>query len=39
MKAGDMITVRFGNKEVKAEVMDVRETVKKEEAAQLVRYL
>ena len=39
VKAGDMITVRFGNKEVKAEVMDVRETVKKEEAAQLVRYL
>ena len=39
VKAGDIITVRFGNKEVKAEVMDVRETVKKEEAAQLVRYL
>ena len=39
VKAGDMITVRFGNKEVKAEVMDVREKVKKEEAAQLVRYL
>ena len=39
VKAGDMITVRFGNKEVKAEVMDVRETVKKEDAAQLVRYL
>ena len=39
VKAGDMITVRFGNKEVKAEVMDVRETVKKQEAAQLVRYL
>ncbi len=39
VKAGDIITVRFGNKDVKAEVLDVRETVKKDEAAQLLRYL
>ena len=39
VKAGDMITVRCGNNEVKAGVMDVRETVKNEEAAHLLRYL
>lgn len=39
VKEGDILTIRFGNKEVKVEVLDVLETVKKEEAAELFRYL
>ncbi len=39
VKAGDVIAIQFGNKEVKAEVLNVQETVKKEEAAELFRYL
>ena len=36
VKEGDIITISFGNKDVKVEVLDVQETVKKEEAAELV---
>ena len=39
VKAGDIITIAFGNKDVKVEVLDVQETVKKEEAKELFRYL
>ena len=39
VKAGDIITISFGNKDVKVEVLDVQETVKKEEAKELFRYL
>ena len=39
VKAGDILTIQFGNKDVKVEVLNVQETVKKEEAAQLYRYL
>ena len=39
VKAGDVLTIQFGNKEVKVEVLNVQETVKKEEAAELFRYL
>lgn len=39
VKVGDIITISFGNKEVKVEVLDVQETVKKEEAGELFRYL
>ncbi len=39
VKVGDIITIAFGNKEVKVEVTDVQETVKKEEAKELFRYL
>lgn len=39
VKAGDIISISFGNKEVKVEVLDVAETVKKEEAKELFRYL
>ena len=39
VKVGDVITIAFGNKEVKVEVLDVQETVRKEEAAELFRYL
>ena len=38
VKDGDIITISFGNKEVKVEVLDVQETVKKEEAKELFRY-
>ena len=39
VKEGDVITISFGNKEVKVEVLDVQETVKKEEAKELFRYV
>lgn len=39
VKAGDTIEVSFGNKEVKVEVLNVQETVKKDEAKDLYRYL
>lgn len=39
VKPGDVIEVGFGNKQVKAEVLTVQETVKKEEAKEMFRYL
>ncbi|MCM1182258.1 MAG: RNA-binding S4 domain-containing protein [Roseburia sp.] len=39
VKAGDVLTIQFGNKEVRAEILDVQETVKKDEAKELFRYL
>ena len=39
VKKGDIIEIQFGTKTVKAEVLDVRETTKKEEATELFRYL
>ena len=39
VKEGDIITISFGNRDVKVEVLDVQETVKKEEAKELFRYL
>lgn len=39
VKKGDIITVSFGNKDVRVEVLDVQETVKKDEAKELFRYL
>ena len=39
VKAGDVIEVGFGNKQVKVEVLSVQETVKKEEAKEMFRYL
>lgn len=39
VKAGDVLTIAFGNKDVKVEVLSVQETVKKEEAKELFRYL
>ena len=32
VKAGDVIEIRFGEKAVRVEVLDVQETVKKDEA-------
>lgn len=39
VKEGDILTISFGNKEVKVEILDVQETVKKEEAKELFRYI
>ena len=39
VKAGDIIEIQFGTKTVKAEVLDIRETTKKDEAKDLFRYL
>lgn len=39
VKAGDIIEIQFGGKSVKIEVLDVKETVRKEEAENMFRYL
>ncbi len=39
IKAGDIIEIAFGNRTVKVKVKDVRETVRKEEAEELIEYL
>ena len=39
VKAGDMIEIQFGAKAVKVEGLDVQETVKKDEAKELYRYI
>lgn len=39
VKAGDTITIQFGNKDVKVEVISVQETVRKEEAREMFKYL
>ncbi len=36
---GDIIEIAFGTRNVKVEVLDVQETVRKEEAKELFRYL
>ena len=39
VKVGDVITIGFGNKEVKVEVLSIQETVRKEEAGDMFKYL
>ena len=39
VKAGDELEIQFGSKSVRVEVLNVQETVKKEEAQELYRYL
>lgn len=39
VKAGDIIEIHFGNNTVKVEVLDLKETTKKEEAKELFRYI
>ena len=39
VKSGDILEIQFGNKSVKAEILDVKDTAKKEEAKELFRYL
>ena len=38
-KTGDTIEIQFGSRNVKVEVLDVKETVKKEEVENLYRYV
>ena len=39
VKEGDVIEIAFGNKSVKAEVLMVADTSRKEEAREMFRYL
>ena len=39
VKEGDVIEIQFGTRAVKVEVLDVQETLKKDEAKELYRYL
>lgn len=39
VKVGDIIEIGFGGKAVRVEVLNVAETIKKEEAKELFRYL
>lgn len=39
VKPGDIIEIQFGTKNVKAEVLQLQDTTKKDEAKELFRYL
>ena len=39
VKVGDVIEIEFGNRVVKAEVLRITETVRKEEAAEMFKYV
>lgn len=39
VKPGDIIEIQFGTKNVRVEVLDIKETTKKEEAGNLFKYL
>ena len=39
VKPGDIIEIQFGNKSVRAEVLMLQDTTKKEEAKNLFKYL
>ena len=39
VKVGDILTIQFGNKDVKVEILDVQETVKKDDAKELFKYI
>ena len=39
VKAGDIIEIQFGSRNVQVEVLDVKETVRKEEVENLYKYL
>ena len=39
VKTGDTIEIQFGSRNVKVEVLDVKETVKKEEVENLYKYV
>jgi len=39
VKVGDILTIQFGNKETKVEILDVQETVKKDDVKELFRYI
>ena len=39
VRTGDVITISFGDREVRAEILSVQESVRKEDAAAMFRYL
>ena len=39
VKPGDIIEIQFGSRNVKVEVLEIRETVRKEDVESLYRYL
>lgn len=39
VKQGDILEIQFGGRTVKVEILDVQETVKKEAAANMYRYI
>ena len=39
VKAGDKITIKFGNKDVNVEVLRIQETIHKEEATEMFKYI
>ena len=39
VKQGDIIEIQFGTRTVKVEVLDIKDTTKKEEAGDLLKYL
>lgn len=39
VKEGDIIEIQFGNKSVKVEVENVQETVRKDDAKELYKYI
>lgn len=39
VKLGDIIEIQFGTRTVKVEVLDIKDTTKKEEAGDLFKYL
>lgn len=39
VKPGDIVEIQFGAKAVRVEVLEVQETVKKDEAKELYRYI
>ena len=39
VKIGDIVTIRFGNKEVKVEILSLQEKIRKEEAQDMFAYL
>ena len=39
VKVGDILEIQFGTKSVKVEVLDIKDTTKKDEAQELYRYL
>ena len=39
VKVGDKISIKFGDKTVDAEILSVQETVRKEEAKDMFKYL
>lgn len=39
VKVGDIIEIQFGTSSVRVEVLDVQETIRKDDAKELYRYL